>query len=247
MLILLAATRLAAADIVVPPPEAPTEIFSFAAGDSEVELTAMGSWTLGASVGACLLLAPGLAPQLADSFPTLDLGPLFSQTPDVTIQVRMLRKYFLQVSVLGSFSDNSIVAGYDGEPGQALQKVRIGTKGIGQEQSRFLQVPEQAASSLGASARFVAGSSVNDILLRWDSSGTRTKSFVGRNELWEETVLPGAYLRGMFFFLPDTSVDSLEVLLEDPDGNSRRLRRAQVPSGRVTTTWWSTRRADWSP
>jgi hypothetical protein len=218
MLLSLAAVALPAADIVAPPPEAPTEIFSLAVGDSEVELTLLGAWTLGASVGAGLLFAPGLSPQLTTSFPTLELSPLFTQTPDVTIQLRMMRKYFLELSVLGSFADNSIVAGYDGEPGEVLRQVRVGTRGIGQEQSRFLQVPEQDRSSLGASARFATGASVNDLLLRWDSSGTKTKSFLGKNELWEETHLPASYIRGMYFFLPDTAVNSLQVFLEDREG-----------------------------
>jgi hypothetical protein len=222
---------LPAADLVVPPPEAPTEILSLSVGDAEVELGLLGSWALGASVGAGLLFAPGLQVQFISSFPTLELSPLFSQAPDVTIQLRMLRRYFLEVSVLGSFADNSIVAGYDGEPGEALRQVRIGTRGIGQEQTRFLQVPEQDRSSLGVSARFAAGASVNDLLLRWDSSGAHTKSFVGKNELWEETHRPAAYIRGTFFFLPDTSVDSPAVFLEDAagtlaGGDGRRYRAA---------------------
>ena len=218
MLLLLAAGHLGAAAIVVPPAEAPTEIFSASIGDADVDLSLLGSWTAGVSLGTGLLLAPGLPVQLLDSFPGLGLGFLFSQTPDVTISLRMLRKFFLELSVLGSFADNSIVLGYDGDPGEALQSVRVGTAGIEQEPSAFLQVPRQAANSLGASARLAAGSAVNDLLVRWDSTGTRSKTFLGKNELAEETHQLDSYVRGMFFFLPDTGVQGLEVFLEDPAG-----------------------------
>lgn len=227
----MAVGQAGAADIVVPPSEAPTEIFSASLGDAEVDLSLLGSWTAGVSLGTGLLWAPGQPVQLLDAFPSLDLGFLFSQTPDVTISLRMLKRYFLDVSVLGSFSDNAIVLGYDGQPGEALQSVRVGTAGIEQEPSEFLQVPSQAASSIGVSARLAAGSGVNDVLLRWDSTGSRSRVFLGKNELAEEVHAPDSYIRGRFFFLPDMGVQDLEVLLEEEGGTiadavGRRYRRA---------------------
>lgn len=148
---LLTSGPLPAADLALPQPEAPTEIFSAKIGDADVNLTILGSWTAAVSFGKSLLFAPNLPVQLQDSFPSLDLGFIPLNTPDVTISLRMMQKYFLEVSALGSFADNSILFGYDGEPGEVLQRLAVGTKGIELEPSAFLQVPTQAAKEAGGS------------------------------------------------------------------------------------------------
>ncbi|MCX7038025.1 MAG: hypothetical protein NT005_02665, partial [Spirochaetes bacterium] len=231
LLFLLAAGLLSAADIAAPPLEAPTEIFSAKIGDADVDLSILGSWTAAISFGKSLLFAPGLPVQLQDSFPSLDLGLIPLMTPDVTISLRMMEKYFLEVSALGSFADNSILFGYEGDSAEVLRRLAIGTKGIEQEPSAFLQVPSQAANSLGAVARLAVGSSLNELLLRWDATGVNSKVFIGENELVEERVPIDSYIRGRFFYLPDTGVENLEVYLEDSAGtlagsDSKRYRKA---------------------
>jgi hypothetical protein len=231
ILFLLAAGPLPAAELVLPQAEAPTEIFSAKIGDADVDLSILGSWTAALSFGKSLLFAPGLPVQIQDSFPSLDLGFIPLMTPDVTISLRMMEKYFLEVSALGSFADNSILFGYQGDSSEMLRRLAIGTKGIEQEPSAFLQTPSQAANSLGAFARLAAGSSLNELLLRWDATGVNSKVFVGKNELDEERIPLDSYIRGRFFYLPDTVVENLEVYLEDPagtlaGGDSKRYRRA---------------------
>ena len=228
---LLTSGPLPAADLALPQPEAPTEIFSAKIGDADVNLTILGSWTAAVSFGKSLLFAPGLPVQIQDSFPSLDLGFIPLNTPDVTISLRMMQKYFLEVSALGSFADNSILFGYDGEPGEVLQRLAVGTKGIELEPSAFLQVPTQAANSLGASAKLAAGPSLNELLMRWDATGGNSKVFLGKNELVEERIALDSYMRGRHFFLPDTGVENLEVFLEDPegtlaDGDGKKYRKA---------------------
>lgn len=231
ILLLLAARVLPAGELVLPQAEAPTEIFSAKIGDADVDLSILGSWTAALSFGKSLLFAPGLPVQIQDSFPSLDLGFIPLMTPDVTISLRMMEKYFLEVSALGSFADNSILFGYQGDSSEMLRRLAIGTKGIEQEPSAFLQTPSQAANSLGAFARLAAGSSLNELLLRWDATGVNGKVFVGKNELEEERIPLDSYIRGRFFYLPDTGVENLEVYLEDPAGtlagsDSKRYRRA---------------------
>ena len=228
---LLTSGPLPAADLALPQPEAPTEIFSAKIGDADVNLTILGSWTAAVSFGKSLLFAPNLPVQLQDSFPSLDLGFIPLNTPDITISLRMMQKYFLEVSALGSFADNSILFGYDGEPGEVLQRLAVGTKGIELEPSAFLQVPTQAANSLGASAKLAAGPSLNELLMRWDATGGNSKVFLGENELVEERIALDSYIRGRHFFLPDTGVENLEVFLEDPegtlaDGDGKKYRKA---------------------
>jgi hypothetical protein len=209
-----------AADILIPPPEAPTTIFSTKLGSVDVDLSLLGSWTAGVSFGTGILLVPGLPVQLLDSFPAMDQGFVFNQTPDITISLELLKRFFLNVSLLGSFADNSMQLGYRGAPGEVLQSVVLGTQGITIPPSPLMQIPGQAFGSLGASAQFVAGGATNDLLLRWDPSERKTKTFVGTNELLEREIGIDTYTKGRYFFLPDIDLDtgSLQVFLEDSAG-----------------------------
>jgi hypothetical protein len=206
--------------IVVPLPEAPTTIFATKLGSADVSLSMLGSWTAGASIGTGLLFAPGLPAQLLDSFPALDTGFIFSQTPDITVSLLLLEHYFLDVSILGSFADNSIRMGYRGGPDEVLRSLILGNQGITIAPSTFLQVPSQPTGSLGASAELVSGTSTNDLLLRWDAAPRKTKTFVGKHELVEQRLSLDSYTKGMFFFLPDVNIDqgTLKVYVEDAKG-----------------------------
>jgi hypothetical protein len=225
--------RLFAADIYVPPKEAPTTIFSTKLGSVDVDLSLLGSWTAGVSFGAGLLFVPGLPAQKLDSFPSLDQGFIFSQTPDITISLWLLKRFFVNVSVLGDFSNNAIQLGYKGAPGETIQSVVVGNQGITIPSSQLVQIPDQPFGSLGAMGQFISGGATNDVLLRWDPVQRKTKTFVGKNELVEKEIGIDNYVRGRYFFLPDTGLDagSLRVYLEDPEGtynpaDSRRYRLA---------------------
>jgi hypothetical protein len=215
--------------ITVPVPEAPTTIFATKLGSADVSLSLLGSWTAGLSFGTGILLAPGLPVQLLDSFPALDTGFIFSQTPDITVSLDLLKHYFLDVSILGSFSDNSLQMGYRGGSDEVLHSLILGTKGVTIAPSTFLQVPDQPTGSIGASAELVSGSSTNDLLLRWDAAPRKTKTFVGKHELVEQELTLDSYTKGMYFFLPDVGIDtgSLKVYIEDPNGT---LSSSESPS-----------------
>jgi hypothetical protein len=226
--LLIRATGAFAEQIAIPEPEAPTVVFATKLGSVDVDLSLLGSWTAGVSLGTGILLVPGLQPQLLDSFPSMSQGFLFSQTPDITASLTLLNRYFLDVSVLGSFADNSIQLGYRGATGEALQSVVLGTKGITIAPSRLLSIPEQARGSLGASATLISGLSTNNLLLRWDAEARKSKTFVGKNELVEQEISVDAYTRGRYFFLPDTAIDqgTLQVYLEDMAGTVQVVESA---------------------
>ncbi len=207
--------------IYLPPPEAPTTIFSTTLGSMDVDLSLLGSWTAGVSIGGGILFAPGLPPQLLDSFPGIDTGFIFSQTPDITLSLELMKRYFLNVTVVGSFADNYIQMGYRGGPNEALRYVILGTQGITIPPSILMQIPSQPKGSLGAMAQFVSGGSTNDLLLRWDATLPKHKTFVGKNELVEQETEISSYLKGVYFYLPDRGLDanSLELFIEDDDGS----------------------------
>ncbi|MGD0727113.1 MAG: hypothetical protein ABSB63_16295 [Spirochaetia bacterium] len=212
--------RLFAADVFVPPKEAPTTIFSTKLGSADVDLSLLGSWTAGVSFGAGLLLAPGLPAQALDSFPAIDQGFIFSQTPDITITLELLKRFYLNVSVLGNFSNNTIQLGYKGAPNEPLQSVVVGNTGVAIPSSQLVQIPSQPFGSLGAMSQFTAGGATNDVMLRWDPAQRKTKTFIGKNELVEKEIGLDTYVRGRYFFLPDVGIDtgSIQVFLEDPTG-----------------------------
>ena len=219
--------------IVLPPVEAPTTIFATKLGSVDVDLSLLGSWTAGASFGAGLLFAPGVPVQALDSFPSMDQGFVFSQTPDITISLLLLKRFFLNVSVLGDFTNNFIQLGYKGGPSDVLRSVVLGTQGIAIPPSPLLQIPDQPKGSLGAMAQLVSGNSTNNLLLRWDAASRKTKTFIGKHELVEQEIGIDTYMRGRHFFLPDIGLDnnSLQVFLEDASGtyissDSRRYRLA---------------------
>lgn len=209
--------------ILVPEPEAPLTIFQTKLGDAEVDLNLQGSWDAALGLGFGLLFAPGLPVQLLDAFPSMDVGFVFRQSPDVTASIVLMNSYFLDLSVrqdplTQGFGSNTLVLGYRGEAPGVVRSVILGNGGIEISPSEFLQVPAQPASSLGASALLVSGVSANEFLLRWDSAEERSKTFMGKSELLEETVPLDSYIRGRFFFLPDSGVDSgdFSVYIEDP-------------------------------
>src|SRR5208283_2324963 len=158
-------------------------VFSTKLGSAEVDLNLQGSWTAAASFGTGLLFSPGLPVRALDSFPTLDTGFVFTQTPDITVSLELMKRFFLSASIIGNFANNYIQMGYKGAPNEALRKIVIGTQGITIPASALMQIPDQPQGSIGGMAEFAAGSSTNDLLLRWDATLPKTKTFIGKNEL----------------------------------------------------------------
>jgi len=220
LLALIAAASAYGQTVSLPQPEAPTTIFSSKIGSAEVDLNLQGSWNASLGFTTGLLFSPGLPVQPLDSFPGLAPGFIFTQAPDLTISLVLMRKYFLDVSVLSGVQNNTIRMGYKGDSDEVLRSLVIGNSGITIPPSPFLEIPAQPTSSIGASAELVSGPSTNDLLLRWDSTDVKHKSFVGQNEVIDQHITLESYMKGRYFFLPDVNIDvgSLVVYLEDQYG-----------------------------
>ena len=77
---------------------------------------------------------------------------VFHADPDITISLILMKKFFLNVSVLGDFANNSIQMGYKGGPDEVVRSVVLGTQGITIPGSPLMQIPDQPKGSLGAMA-----------------------------------------------------------------------------------------------
>ncbi len=249
-LLLAAAAGVPAAADTVPPvavePEAPATLLPLKIGDAGVDISLAGSWSALASFGAGILFAPGEPARALDSLPGITTGFAFSQVPDLSLSLTLLERWFIEVSVLGGFSDNSLLMGYRGDGEEPVRHVLLGTRGISASPTPFLETPDQSAGSLGVSALVVSGIGTNEAMLRWDVTGEQRRLYLGPDELLEERIGLDAWVRGRFFVLPDTGVQDLVVLLEDPKGthlgsDGRRYRQAgfddvilDAAAGRVT-------------
>jgi hypothetical protein len=247
LLALIAAASAYGQTVSLPQPEAPTTVFSSKIGSADVDLSLQGSWNASLGFTTGLLFSPGLPVQALDAFPGLAPGFIFTQSPDLTISLVLMRKYFLDVSVLSGVQNNTIRMGYRGDPDEVLRSLVIGNTGITIPPSPFLEIPAQPTSSIGASAELVSGSSTNDLLLRWDSTAIKHKTFVGKNELIDQHVGIETYTKGRYFFLPDTNIDvgSLVVYLEDKygtiigtdsSGHTSTYRQATLTDVTIDTT-----------
>jgi hypothetical protein len=210
-------------------PEAPATLLPLKLGDAGVDISIAGSWSALFSFGAGILVAPGVPVQALDSLPGITPGVAFSQVPDLSLSLTLLERWFIEISVLGGFSDNSLLMGYRGDGEEPVRHVLLGTRDITASPTPFLETPDQAEGSLGISALVVSGIGTNEALLRWDATGEQHRLYLGHNELLEERIGLDSWLRGRVLVLPDADVQDLVVLLEDPDGTLV----ADPPDGRT--------------
>ncbi|UCF97224.1 MAG: hypothetical protein JSV89_18935 [Spirochaetaceae bacterium] len=206
--------------------EAPEALFAVDIGDAEVDFFLEGTWRASVFGSFGVLIGPD-GQAISSPFPGLDSGRFFRQMPDLTFSVWLLNRFFIEASVIGDFLEqgydyfdqNYILMGYIGAEGEFLKRVLIGSKNIGIDPFPFVDVPESGRSSLGVEALLGTGMSEHQLLLRYDNNEPASLTFIGRNLVAEQVIALDEYLRGRFFKLPDANVGSLEVYLEDPDGD----------------------------
>jgi hypothetical protein len=199
-------------------PEAPATLLPLKLGDAGVDISIAGSWSALFSFGMGMLVAPGVPVRALDSLPGITPGIAFSQVPDLSLSLTLLERWFIEISVLGGFSDNSLLMGYRGDGEEPVRHVLLGTRDITAAPTPFLETPAQEEGSLGISALVVSGIGMNEALLRWDATGEQRRLYLGPNELLEERIGLDSWLRGRVLVLPDAGVENLVVLLEDPNG-----------------------------
>ena len=214
--------------------EALEAIFDFDIADREVELFLLGSWSTLLSGATGFMVRPDIGVTALDYFPDMELGFFFEQVPDITLSIWLMKRYFIELSVLGSFENNFILMGYQGQEAELLHHVYLGNRDIGIDPYPFIEIPEMGESSLGAEAELGTPSSVHQMMIRFDNNDSGEKLFIGQNEVEEQLISLDSYQQGRFFKLPDDDVDNLEVYLEDAEDGSftgddnRKYRKADL-------------------
>ncbi len=205
---------------IPPEKEAPPALFLTNIGDTDVNFFANGSWDTRLAFVTGLLLRPGFPITWLDSFPGESVGFLYENNPDLTLSVRLKKKYFLELSVLKDFNKNSFLMGYEGSDGEPLKHLYIGNRDISVPSSPFIDVPESGNSSIGISALLSSGDgAIHNLMLRYDLAETEEKKFLGKNEIEEKVIDVGDYVRGRYFYLPDREVSNFQLFVRDPKGN----------------------------
>ncbi len=235
--ILLPGFPIAAQELPLPGTEAAPSIFSTQLGNPNVNLLVSGSWDaqLSGSLGWGLDLGPGaLTPGIYPaSFPGLQPGVVFQQVPNLTASVVLFDRYFLRASFISPALQqtnlqstlpldlNTFLLGYNGKPGEFLQKVRIGNTDVNISPYNFVSFPAAPRNSIGASVLFKTDRARYEAMVRYEPSNFKSKTFIGSSQLLEQRINPGSYINGRFFYLPDANVSNLQVYIEDGTGTLR--------------------------
>ncbi|MCL2879296.1 MAG: hypothetical protein FWF29_03540, partial [Treponema sp.] len=200
--------------------ESSAELASFKLGDADVSLNVSGSWkaTLQGNLG--LSFSPTGTQAISPDTPIL-----FTQESDVTLDLRILDKWFVEASVLNNLDNyafNTYRAGYEGAPGELVQYAGIGNTGLDFPVFPYLDLGGDSASSFGFYGKFAAGPYTFHSLFRWDQAAREERTFVGARERSYVYVAPDDSERGVSFVLPNTMLDSdTQVFVEDEKGSLR--------------------------
>jgi hypothetical protein len=196
------------------PAEAPASLFDVALGSAEAELLVKGSWNIGASLQAGLVLDPSGSAGLADEQPFL-----FSQVPDLYLSFLLYKKLFVEVRVTQDISQAKYSIGYKGGEDDLLTELRIGNDGISFPSLPFLSLGAGSYRSFGAAASLAAGAFTGRAMLRYDQATRVVKTFVGGSEVTETVLEASAFVRGRWLVTPGVPVSNLEVYAASAEGS----------------------------
>lgn len=231
---LLPTLPLSAQQLPLPGTEAAPSIFKTQLGSPDVNLLVTGSWNaeLSGSLGWGLDVGSGAQTGgiYPASFPGLQPGIVFQQVPNLTASVVLFDRYFLKASFVSPILQqtnlqptlpldlNTFVLGYNGKPGEFLQRVRIGNSEVNISPYNFVSFPDAPLNSIGASVLFKTDRARYEAMVRYEPADFHTKTFIGNTELLQQRINPGGYIDGRFFYLPDANVSNLQVYIEDGTG-----------------------------
>jgi hypothetical protein len=209
----------AAREIPLPEEEAPASLFSTQLGDSDVQLFLEGRWRSELTAGFGYTYDGRTGELYPSTLPELSEGIAFSQQPNLTLSLWLRERYFFETVITEEQELETFLFGYNGDPGDPVEKVRLGNSDLGMGDFGYLSLPAASRDSFGAYGLFNGSSSTHHLAARFDPAGRAHKAYLGRNQIEEERLSAESYVRGRFFVLPDANVSNLRVFMEDPDGS----------------------------
>ncbi len=203
------------------PEEDSETVFRTNLGDADVDLFLQGSWESSVSGSLGLSLVPGEGYNRSYTFPGFTEGLVFRQTPDLTLSLWLMERYFFETNYGENYRMNTYLLGYQGKEGEFVQSIKAGNKEIEMSPFPYMDFPGSSWRSPGLAAMFQTSRSRHEFFLRYDPSAAQKKTFVGKNEVNDLRRDPQYYVRGKFFVLPDPAVDFVTVFIEDAEGSVR--------------------------
>ncbi|MDR2796112.1 MAG: hypothetical protein LBB47_05310, partial [Spirochaetaceae bacterium] len=208
--------------------EAPPALVSINLFNSDVSLFLSGFWK--GSLTAKWGISTG---PFGTSVAANDSPFLFTQEADLNLALWIRERWFVEASFEEDYAVNTYRAGYQGKPGEAIQYVGIGNKGLDFPEFPYLDLGGDSASSFGLYGRFGGGPLRIHTLVRWDDAVREERTFVGGRERTFSYLEASSAMKGASFVLPDENIPSeIIVYFEDKDGaliddGGRRWREAR--------------------
>lgn len=200
------------------PDEAPSSLFDLTYGSAEAELLVKGSWALGLTATAGLVIDSSGSVSLSQDQPLL-----FTQTPDLYISFLLFKQFFAEIRMSSDSSESRYSLGYRGGEGAVLKEARAGNDGISFPVLPFLSLGAGSWRSFGLAADLEAGGFAGKAMLRYDQATRVEKLFVGGTEVTETVLNPTSFVRGRWFVVdlssgPSTAAN-LELYIESSAGS----------------------------
>jgi hypothetical protein len=200
--------------------EAKSEIASFSLGDAEVSLSISGFWKASLQSSLGFSVTP-----IGTNAVSPDTPVLFTQEADLTLDLWLLDKWFVEASVLDNMDNyafNTYRAGYQGFPGEIVRYAGIGNTGLNFPVFPYLDLGGDSSASFGFYGNFGGGPINFHALVRWDQAAREERTFVGGRERTFTYVPLQNSERGISFVLPDEKLDSDPyIYVEDEEGTLR--------------------------
>jgi len=221
--------------------EAPESIFSQKIGDAGVDLQAIGTWDTHFGAGWGEGITPdGTLPGLG--YPGYEKGFVFQQIPDFTLTLRLLERYYLQVTYHASLSERSYLVGYDGKPGEFVQWLKLGNSSFGVPARAGQSLPVGAPGAPAAGGAVQWGNTSAEFLVRYEDGSRETMQFRGTRNLSSGSVELTDWIRGRFFRIPGSGpITGVRVLVAQSDTSQTSFREAAPSEASINL---STREVD---
>jgi len=217
--ILMAAANLLNSQELLPEDEAPSYLWNWEIGDSEVDLFWEGYWKIrlmggfGVSWNQDEFIFPTQYPGLS-SFLHLE------QEPDILLSLWLDNRYYLETSFINDYEKNSYAMGYKGSENQFIEHIRLSNSDLQTEGFGGISISNPQYNTPGLLVSATGNDSQHEMLFRMDGSSENQLIYQGTYLVEEDYLDLQEWEEGRYFLLPNTEPDesSLRVYLQSARG-----------------------------